>query len=1370
MKISNSHYYTILILLIFLFINIRPLKAKYNFNFKFIPIQSNILPSNEVRKLYQDSDGYIWLPTYNGLARFDGYNIVTYGLHNSIDEPFSLFVNVVVEDNAKNLWIGTEKGIFRLDKQTGMISNINCESLKHSNIATLTHGSNGDLWAGGNHGLFKKSQCSDSFEHIIIKDNAGKEILDITSIIEDSNKNIWIAAWEQGLFKYDIQTRELHSYVDPILKHSHVVFKDNKNSIWVGTWGKGLLKLNKLHSDDKIDYKQYKHNARNENSLLDDIIYAIEQDNTLGHIWIGSRSGLSILHDESELNSFENFTPSDEYGKLPFNEVNSILRTKDNLMWIGMLGGGVCKIQTDSKKYDTNKLKSVREKYKTSSINSIYYIGNDEFWMGIMGFGMIKYNKKTDTFINYADAPDLKSLPYTSTVNSIIKRKKTGEMCFGTWNNGIWFYNESLHQVKMLNSSTIKKFTDNCVNVLMEDSEQNIWIGSRSGIYILDANDCLHTLSEWLNESVDFLSSRIFDIKEDNAKNIWIATNYNGIIKINLRKKKWKQYTKEKGLITNNIFCLLVDSSQHIWTGTIGKGLSYYNDKTDSFVNISSIPNIENKTVSNIIEDNHGRIWITTNNAVLSFTTTDTLALGNINYYSVSNGLQEFFFNKNACLKMPDGKLIFCGSQGIKIIATDKIENQDSPLPLAITDFKIHNQSLRDLPEKTRKRFSEKDIDYTTEITLTHLENNFYIEFSLLNYINPKENIYSYKLEGYDTKRIVTDAQHHFAFYNNLKPGTYIFKLKGANEDGIWSAKEKTLTIHILPAPWLSTGAYLIYIMIALTIMYFIFRFIRYRLRMNHEIQISKLEKQKIEEINHVKLQFFTNITHELMTPLTIIITSLENMKNGNFEKQSLYSIISTNTIRLMRLIQQVLEFRKVESGNLKICVSEGNISSFVKSCIEAFSPLASKKKLHIYFHCHPEIISGYYDSDKLDKIVYNLLSNAAKYTPEGGEIRVKMYLQTDDILNISIMNTGELMNKEQIDHLFQRFYEGDYRKHHTIGTGIGLSLVKDLVNIHRGEIQVASNETTGNCFQITLPINKELYQADEIDESIQNQTLTIFSSSMYNDNEPDKDEENITPQQPDYTILIVDDNEELCMLISNLLSYYFHVEITANGRQALEILKKTNIDLIVSDVMMPEMDGIELCKQVKNQFEYCHIPVILLTAKSDSEYQIEGYNSGADGYISKPFNFPLLYAKIINLLKRQERKGYDFRKQMVFEVDKLNYTSMDKIFIQKAINCVNAHMDDCEFDQTAFVNEMGTSRTTLTEKLKSLTGLTPSAFILNVRLTVACKLMDEQKKIRIADLAYAVGFNDPKYFSTCFKKKYSLSPKEYMEKLQHND
>ena len=631
-----------------------------------------------------------------------------------------------------------------------------------------------------------------------------------------------------------------------------------------------------------------------------------------------------------------------------------------------------------------------------------------------------------------------------------------------------------------------------------------------------------------------------------------------------------------------------------------------------------------------------------------------------------------------------------------------------------------------------------------------------------MNYINPELNRYLYRLEGYDKEWLSVEAGRRFAYYNNLPAGTYTFCVKGANQNGIWSPDMKCLRITILPPPWLSWWAYCLYVLLFVSLAWYTYRIVRNRIRMKQAIEMGKIERQKMEEINHAKLQFFTNITHELLTPLSIISASVDELKQEVPASSSVCPVIADNTVRLIRLIQQILEFRKVENGKLRLKVSHGNVSMFLKKSVSAFAPLVKKQKLSIQFDLSEEY-SGYFDVDKLDKVVYNLLSNAAKYTPEGGTIVVSQaHDEERGTFKLSVNNPGELIPKEKLDHMFERFYEGEYRRFHTIGTGIGLSLTKDLVLLHHGTIQVFSDKEEGNTFVVEIPIGREAFAEDEVDENTENVDYAVLSADeMENVSEIDMLEEKPAAS----TILLVEDNEELLALMVRLLHGKYHILKAANGTEALEILAKQEVDLIVSDVMMPEMDGMELCRRVKTQFETCHIPLILLTAKTSDEDRVEGYESGADGYICKPLRLSVLFAKIDNLLKRRKRMGVDFRKQLVFEAKELNYTSMDEAFIRKAVDCVNAHLSDCDFEHAQFMAEMGMARTTLADKLKLLTGLTPSAFISNVRLQAACRLIDEKRKIRIADLAYAVGFNDPKYFSSCFKKKFGLSPTEYMMK-----
>ena len=1027
-------------------------------------------------------------------------------------------------------------------------------------------------------------------------------------------------------------------------------------------------------------------------------------------------------------------------------------------MWLGMLGGGVCTVNTNKFRFNYDSLEALREHCPTSSVRSVYQEDNGNLWMGIMGFGLVFYDMEQHTIVPYRSHPVLKNMGYTSTVNDIVYRKRTNELCFATWDDGVWFYNVKAGKAHVVNTVTNPELSDICIYSLLEDSKGNLWLGTRSGVFILDTEQRLHSLNELVtltNQALPQIS--IFKMAEDQDGFIWIATSNEGVWRIDTSGETYKVkfYTPSDGtLSTIGAMSVCVDGYNRVWVGSNGNGLDLYDRKNDRFVSVLNDYFRNGDVVFSMLEDDEHTLWLTTNAEMYHIDIPLDGVAPKIHTYTVDDGLQDHMFNRNSCFKGADGKLIFGGFRGLNSFYPDKIVQDTAYSPVVITDIKVHNVSVRTYPLSIRKGIvANRAIDFIDKIVLGYRENNFSLDFSILNYINPELNRYLYRLEGYDKEWLSVEAGRRFAYYNNLPAGTYTFCVKGANQNGIWSPDMKCLRITILPPPWLSWWAYCLYVLLFVSLAWYTYRIVRNRIRMKQAIEMGKIERQKMEEINHAKLQFFTNITHELLTPLSIISASVDELKQEVPASSSVCPVIADNTVRLIRLIQQILEFRKVENGKLRLKVSHGNVSMFLKKSVSAFAPLVKKQKLSIQFDLSEEY-SGYFDVDKLDKVVYNLLSNAAKYTSEGGTIVVSQaHDEERGTFKLSVNNPGELIPKEKLDHMFERFYEGEYRKFHTIGTGIGLSLTKDLVLLHHGTIQVFSDKEEGNTFVVEIPIRREAFDEDEVDENTENVDYAILSADM------------LEEKPAASTILLVEDNEELLALMVRLLHGKYHILKAANGTEALEILAKQEVDLIVSDVMMPEMDGMELCRRVKTQFETCHIPLILLTAKTSDEDRVEGYESGADGYICKPLRLSVLFAKIDNLLKRRKRMGVDFRKQLVFEAKELNYTSMDEAFIRKAVDCVNAHLSDCDFEHAQFMAEMGMARTTLADKLKLLTGLTPSAFISNVRLQAACRLIDEKKKIRIADLAYAVGFNDPKYFSSCFKKKFGLSPTEYMMK-----
>ena len=552
---------------------------------------------------------------------------------------------------------------------------------------------------------------------------------------------------------------------------------------------------------------------------------------------------------------------------------------------------------------------------------------------------------------------------------------------------------------------------------------------------------------------------------------------------------------------------------------------------------------------------------------------------------------------------------------------------------------------------------------------------------------------------------------------------------------------------------------------------WYIFLIVRNRIRLRNALHLREMEQAKAEEINHAKLQFFTNITHELLTPLTIISASVDELKQSAPAYKEQYNVMTHNINRLIRLLQQILEFRKAETGNLKLKVSQGDLVQFVHRSVDGFRPLMKKKEIHFTIQSDANECLVFFDPDKLDKILYNLLSNASKYNRAGGKVRIEIeHDEAEGTVRIMVKDNGPGISKEAQKDLFKRFYEGNYRKFNTIGTGIGLSLVRDLVVLHHGTITVESEEGKGTSFCVEIPAECSAYLGDEIeggevisasDTSGQQKDVVIDMPLLQEEDIVDKED---TSEKRKYTLLLVEDNVDLMNLMVRLLETEYIIRTATNGKEALDILGAEEIDLIVSDVMMPVMDGIELCRNIKKTFDTSHIPLILLTAKKQEQDREEAYKSGADAFITKPFNLSVLYARISNLLKARERTMRDFKGQLVFETGELKYTSLDEDFLQRAIDCVNKHLDDPNFDQTQFLEEMHTTKSTFFRKLKSLTGLSYSSFIRNIRMKAACRIIEENKRIRISELAYAVGYNDPRYFSTCFKKEIGMQPSEYIE------
>lgn len=1342
-----------------------------SYRFEHISIE-NGLPTNEVNSIFQDSDGFIWFATRGGLCQYDGYSIRTY--KSNLYTPDLLNNNNIyslAEDTDKHIWIGTSNGLNVLDKRTGSIRKIINESLRESLIAKIHFTKSGRMLIGTERGIEQYDPETNECKPFLRDRLKWASIKDIH---EDSKGNIWIGTWAQGLHRYDPENDQLHTYPQLSKENSsYTIFEDSRQRIWVGTWDDGVYCITNPYEPDNLDIRSYTYIKNNPQSLADKFVYDISEDLNTGMIWLGTRKGLSILEDE-ENGRFRNYLPDNSATTISYNVIQALLRDNQGIMWIATLGGGVNYALTEKFEFGSNQLEDFSHEFvHNPSVRSVLVAKNGLIWLGLGNLGFLIYNRITGKYIHNTDSEEFGFIGRIPTVNTITQSPATGKIWIGTYDWGIVEYDETAppgKRARLLNRDTYPWIDNQCIFSILEDSGKNTWFGTRNGISLLKSDgEGINLGNSYTVESTPLSYLSVVTMKEDRQGNIWAGTSNGGIIRITGDPTKendlrFNKYAPEKGNLNNvSVSCLFIDRQQRLWAGTDGGGLSLYDEEQDYFRPVHQALSLPGDAIVSIQQDTKGNLWMASNAGLIRLYVPENIENATHHLYTISDGLLDNEYNRNSAFTDINGEMFFGGHHGYNHLFPDRMSGDESFPPVRVTDIKIYNQSWDQLDAAVQKEISPNSPGFTDNIRLSYKRNNFDIEFAALGYAAPSQIKYAYRLHGFDSDWQYTDASRRFAYYNNLDPGDYTFEVKATNRNDIWDEKNiRTIHVQILPPPWKTGWAYTLYTLALLLLIYATYRFIRYRLKLTQALHLAEMEQAKRDEINHSKLMFFTNITHELLTPLTILSASVDELKLLSPGLGEHYKVMTAHINRLIRLLQQILEFRKAESGNLRLKVSQGDLVQFVRNSIESFQPLIKKKQMTFVFN-NDLIPSAYFDPDKWDKILYNLLSNAAKYNTPGAEVVVSLSYRTGTgQVTLSVKDNGKGMSEEETRNLFKRFYEGDYRKFNTIGTGIGLSLTRDLVLLHHGTIEVHSELGKGTEFTVSIPVARNLYQPEEIDDEQQIQ----FNPYPIKE-ETDAETPRITsPSAKTHTLLLIEDNEDLLQLMVRLLNIEYHIFTAQTGKEGLDLMEKEDIDLVVSDIMMPEMDGIAFCKYVKNKLEISHIPIILLTAKNREEDRVEAYEAGADGFLNKPFNLSILHARINNLLKTKERNNRDFKKQLVFEANELDYTTVDEEFLQRAIDLIHVHLDDPAFDQQLFQEAMGTSKSTLYRKIKSLTGLNTSAFIRNIRLKAACRIMEEKGHIRISELAYAVGFNDPKYFSVCFKKEFNIQPSEYMERF----
>lgn len=1301
------------------------------------------LSQSSVFAIQQDTLGFIWIGTQDGLNRYDSKGFKVYrpikNIKNSLQ---SYYIRSLFTDHKGQLWVGGNQGISVYNYNTDSFANYPLpRNIGEWYISSITEDKQHRIWASSIAGdVFVLNPKEEKFT--AVKFNASSH---------EIKKIAYIGLWQQqiilgtdvGLFKLNQNTHQLIK-INLGAKKPYIndVYVEGKK-LWVATEGEGVIQYNAQNGQTS----SLLHSSGT-NSIADNNIRCIGKD-TEGNIWMGTFRGLTIFNPKN--NSFTNYYHqiSQPY-TISQNSVRCFFKDKQNGIWLGTYYGGLNYYHKNDIKFNLLSQNSGKPSLNDEVIGVIKQDAKGNFWIGSNDKGLNYWNKNANTITYYSNS---ENNPNSLSSNNIkaIAFDDNGNVLIGTHNGGLNLLNPNSGSVQRFrhdenNPNTI---AGDLVYSLLKDSKGRIWVGTRSGLDQFHPETKTFTHIHLDKAGKRLTSDDITFLFEDSKNRIWIGTT-NGVTLFYPDTQLFGNIGHGK-LSDDIVNCITEDAKHRIWLGT-REGLRLYDEIQESFIGFKAGKDFVKETIYGIVPDDDGNLWISTNSGLIKFNPDK----GSVQTFDESDGLQNKQFNDYAFYKAKDGMLLFGGIKGISYFYPSMIKQQPLPLKLSFTALEVLNKNVA---AEDETGILEEHIDQVNELEIGPEYKQFSIFFNTFNYISSNRTYYYYKLEGIDKDWQRTDELK--VSYSNLPAGKYNFQIKAIGPNGETSAV-RNLKIVILP-PWYKTIWFsLLLLTIIGTAGYIGFKIIKERINAVQQLKLERIDKERVSYINQIKMDFFTNVSHELRTPLTLILAPLEELLKMPFAdkiSKKKHELMFINAKRLYNLVDQLFEFRKTEMGTRQLKVGKGDIVGFTKEIFESFKPLSEKNGIQYSYHSEEPQLLFYFDKDAMEKILFNLLSNAFKYTKTGQSIHVEL-IKKNDTVQIKVADTGVGISEDDLSKVFDRFYQVNNREMN-LGSGVGLAFTKRLVELHHGEITAESAQEKGSTFTVTIPTSDQAYKNDQQIES------SLYELSIISDNELDEDaaleEENeiIERDQP-VKLLIVDDNKEILDYLQDYFSKIYEVTTAYNGQMALDLLEIQPFDLIISDVMMPELDGLHFCKKVKQNINTSHIPLMLLTARNETSQQIKGLEMGADDYITKPFSTPLLAAKITNLLRSRKRlkEYYSVGKEMVPE--NIAFNTLDEEFLKQAIQIVEDHLADSEFSVDQFSKEIGMSRSNLYLKLKAITGESAMDFIKRIRFKKAVELM-QSKRYTIAQITYMCGFNSPSYFSTAFKQHYGCMPSEYL-------
>ncbi|QTE23707.1 ATP-binding protein [Polaribacter cellanae] len=1315
-------------------------------------------------KIEEDYLGYLWITSNEGIYKFNGYEY----LFNSYDSIFTNFKKsnqklLIKKDDKKNMWLSSLNGeLIKIDTLNQIKKNNNDVAFSKRKIEITTIAPyNNEVWFGSEEGsLFKYSYNLEKIDSITSLPTSNKLAFKLTNIEFVDNNNFWVSTNTGKVYKYTIDKNKLEQLKLPTtLEASYLrIAIDGNKDLWISSDNGSVYKYNSKEKKYKEFLLSYKSNPvksiSNENfNMIISFFYDVN-----GFIWIGTDGdGLYKINVETGKLTLFKHQKNNRFS-ISNNSITSISQDRNgNLYFLDKTG----LINILTKPNNNIKYYHGLKNNTPTSVLSIFKSSDKSIWLGTDGEGLNRILKNNEN-IHYSINEKGKRFFKARYIQSIEENPK-GQIWLASYLNGLWVFKDGGFSKVSTPNESGKNNEE--IRFLFKDSKNRIWSTSETSFNIFSEEKELLATFDYNSHGLKGMYSH--GIVEDKNGDIFVVVNSGGLFKFNETKIFKDSYFKQilfnnkiqENLKKINIKSLTLGNDNSLWLVLYPGGLFNYNIETNTFASYENVENLKDLVIFSAIPDGENKLWLGTKKGIHKYNFKEDI----IESFYQSDGLHGDSYNKRSVFKDSEGYIYFGGEHGVNAFLPEKLNKGISKAKLFINYLEILNKPANEIINNQLKN----GLENLESLDLTANQSSFSFQFSAIENITNPNYYYAYKLEGFD-KDWILSKKDRIATYTNIPSGNYTFKVKAGSKKGIWDIETKEINLIIRPYWWKSTLAYFIYAFLLLFVIYGIFLWFRLKKRLIEETLHNNQEK----EIYAVKMNFFAKMSHEIQTPLTLILGPIADMlkradSNGNTLLKQRLQIISNNANRLSRIATELMAIRNKELGRLRVYASENDLIAHLKKISLSFSEQARFKNIDFIQDYPNKKIFVWYDLDKIEHVLYNLLSNAFKFTPPEGTIKVFVE-EHKKTIKISISDSGPGIPEKDLKDIFKLFYQSDLGKSRK-GTGIGLALTKELINIHHGKIKVKSSSKEGTKFSISLSMDENVFTPEEKVNLDKNNLLSESSDNDFDLLNKDLIKKNIKEGDKKFTLLIVEDNVEMQIFLKDILTESYNLFIAENGKQGVELAEKKKPDLIISDIMMPIMDGVEMCSILKKKKSTSHIPIIFLTAKNSTSIKIEGLESGAIEFLRKPFNFYELTLKIHNILESQQQVISRYKLDVISTQEKNEIPSKDAQFLQSLVKELDKNIENPDFKLDELSRTLNMSYSVIYRKCIDITGKTLVEFVRSRRLKKGALLIVESG-YNVSEAAYMVGYKDSRYFTKCFKENFGKTPKAFKTESKNTD